>query len=282
MLPKVISFDVGQEEKLPSSTSSFFCEAQGQDIVKAFINEYFQIYDSGSRQNLEQAYHANAFFSQCAFYPPQNNSGSGKSLNTYIQESRNLFKVSDYPRRKKQLRMGKESIVQYLVQLPKTQHDLSSFTVDLIKFTPELLNLTVCGIFREPNASDIETTWPVRYFSRTFLIVPFGQGFCIVNDLFAITNASDAQIATAFKKDAGSTISLQSLQAAAVPAATGPPALDNAVRQQMVEALAARTGMNFNYSTQCLDASQWNFEQAVWTFEEHKKKGGIPPEAFAV
>lgn len=32
------------------------------------------------------------------------------------------------------LRMGKENIVQYLVQLPKTQHDLSSFTVDLIKF----------------------------------------------------------------------------------------------------------------------------------------------------
>lgn len=56
------------------------------------------------------------------------------------------------------------------------------------------MNLTVCGIFREPNASDIETTWPVRYFCRTFLIVPFGQGFCIVNDLFVITNASDTQI----------------------------------------------------------------------------------------
>lgn len=50
-LPKVISFDVGEEAKLPPSTASFFCNAQGQEIVKAFIKEYFQIYDSGKVHN---------------------------------------------------------------------------------------------------------------------------------------------------------------------------------------------------------------------------------------
>ena len=56
-------------------------------------------------------------------------------LSVYIQESRNLLKVKDFPRRKDRLRVGKENVVKYLAQLPKTQHDLSSFVVDLTFFT---------------------------------------------------------------------------------------------------------------------------------------------------
>lgn len=263
------------------------CNLEGRGIVKAFLSQYFEIYDSGNRQNLEQAYHENAFFSQSIFFPPNftNSGGSGKGLSTYIQESRNLFKVTDYPRRKNRLFVGKGNVVKYLAQLPKTQHDLSSFVVDLIFFTPALINLTVSGIYREPNASNIETTWPVRYFSRTFLIVPVGSGFCIVNDLLSITNASDTQVANAFKKELEKSVILQSPTGSTASATASPAAphvLDDAVRQQMVQALSARSGMNLDWSKKCLDETQWDFERAVWTFEQLQKQGSIPAEAFVV
>ena len=56
-------------------------------------------------------------------------------LNRYTADNRNLFRVTDYPRRKERLQLGKRNIVEYLSKLPKSQHDLSSFAVDLSLFT---------------------------------------------------------------------------------------------------------------------------------------------------
>lgn len=212
-LPPVISFEVDKEEtKLPLSQASFICNQEGLSVMKAFLTQYFQIYDSDNRLQLEQAYHANSFFSQSSYYPPNQSYDlpASKKLNSYIQESRNLFRVTEYPKRKSRLFMGKDNIIQYLSKLPKTQHDLSSFVVDLNFFTPALINFTVCGVFREPTSSSIETTWPIRYFCRTFLIVPINQGFCIVNDLLSITNVHDSQIANYFRKETESPTVLQS------------------------------------------------------------------------
>lgn len=126
--------------------------------------------------------------------------------------------MTDYPRRKERLQLGKRNIVEYLSKLPKSQHDLSSFAVDLSLFTvgfsplnsdlnkqnkqktfvsllqPLLINLFVSGVFREPSPSTSVKSWPVRHFSRAFLIVPVGQGFCIINDTLFITNATEDQV----------------------------------------------------------------------------------------
>lgn len=55
-------------------------------------------------------------------------------LTKYISESRNLKKVSNFERRSKLLHVGKTEVVRFLNTLPKTQHDLPSFTVDLTIF----------------------------------------------------------------------------------------------------------------------------------------------------
>lgn len=57
------------------------------------------------------------------------------NLNRYIMESRNLKKVNRIERRLEMLHVGRAEIVRFLNTLPKTQHDLTSFTVDLTVFT---------------------------------------------------------------------------------------------------------------------------------------------------
>jgi hypothetical protein len=50
--------------------------------------------------------------------------------------------------------------------------------------------MSVAGIFLERDASKNQ---PVRSFSRVFVIVPFGDGFCIANEQLFVTNATDEQ-----------------------------------------------------------------------------------------
>jgi hypothetical protein len=59
-------------------------------------------------------------------------------LVNYMRESRNLLRVQDSARRRRFLYRGPVSIVACLSRLPKTQHDLPSFAVDLTLFTVSL------------------------------------------------------------------------------------------------------------------------------------------------
>ena len=97
--------------------------------------------------------------------------------------NRNLIRYTEPHRRQKTLKHGKLQTVALLNDLPKTKHDLSSFTVDLSLCTPEFLHLTVNGMFQE-----VDTNF-YRYFSKNMIIVPCGNGgVCIVNDMLHITN----------------------------------------------------------------------------------------------
>ena len=75
--------------------------------------------------------------------------GNYESLKPYIEESRNLVRVASEQRKLKLLRRGRLQIVSFLSGLPKTQHDPTTFTLDL-PFTSELLMIfTVTGMFKE-------------------------------------------------------------------------------------------------------------------------------------
>lgn len=138
--------------------------------------------------------------------------------NSYHASNRNLKRGSDLERRMRLLMCGHNEIMKLLSGLPSTQHDPHSFAVDLLLFTvsvslpstasnyfifwwnysphafldlqPQLIQLCVCGVFRETRAS---SNTPMRAFSRSLIIVPQGQGFCIVNETITITNATSAQ-----------------------------------------------------------------------------------------
>ncbi|XP_073983229.1 nuclear RNA export factor 1-like isoform X2 [Rhodnius prolixus] len=275
-LPPPILFDVEDEDcKLPPSQASFMCDPdRGASVVRAFLEQYYQIYDSDSREALIQAYHDSAQFSlDCVLLPGQHSS----TCSAYLPESRNLFRVPSIERRIKLLKVGKNKIVEALKSLPNTQHDPTSFVVDLVLFTPVLIELNVCGLFKEKDKADSA----VKYFNRLFVIVPVGTGFCIVNEMLTIMLATPEQVKKVAKLKEVATASIS------IPVAPGtstaltlPVELDLATKHQMVTALSLKSGMNLIWSEKCLAETNWNFDQALNSFLQLQKTGSIPAEAF--
>lgn len=62
----------------------------------------------------------------------------------------------------------------------------------ILDFQSMMMSFNVSGSFKELKGSHKNP--PVRWFSRTFVIVPVGTGFCISNELLHITNATEEQI----------------------------------------------------------------------------------------
>nr|CAD7260445.1 unnamed protein product [Timema shepardi] len=274
-LPPPIGFDVLDNAKLPPSKGSFIVVPEGQFMARQFLEQYYQLYDSDNRQGLIDAYHDNAMFSMSCAYPPTQGSVAAHSrLINYISESRNLVRINDFTRRQKLLHVGKQNIISCLSQFPKTQHDPMSFQVDLVLFTPQLIMLCVTGLFREPE----QKTPPIRSFMRTFVIVPVGSGFCIINEELFITCATTEQLESAFKTPLPAQTAPTPVSPPSQP--QGGPVLDDATKQQMVEVLAQQTGMNLSWSKKCLDETNWDFQKAVFVFSELHKQGTVPPEAF--
>ena len=97
------------------------------------------------------------------------------------------MRVTDPTKRKTYLRQGKLAICAFLAELPKSEHDITSFTLDVPFATGILMSFTVSGIFKELENEGGPTGPVIRHFNRVFVVVPHGPGFCIVNDMLYIT-----------------------------------------------------------------------------------------------
>ncbi|XP_060522572.1 nuclear RNA export factor 1 [Cylas formicarius] len=284
-LPPPISFDIAEETHLPDPCQKFLCNKEGEPIVCRFLEEYFRIYDSENRQPLLNAYHEHAMFSFTTAYPY----GLGKDKNVawlswYNTENRNLVKVQDRDRRFKLLKQGQLSVVSFIQDMPNTKHDIHSFTFALTFFTPQMICLTVTGIFRELKTG--HKIPPTRYFFRTLVIVPAGSGICIANEQLHVTNATSEQAQEAFKGPSivpapvPGTSAPPSTPEAVVPVPVAAPVLSDAAKKELIEQIALKTGMNLEYSIQCLEGNEWDLFRAFAAFETLKSQGSIPPQAF--
>lgn len=281
-LPPPISFDIVEEHHLPDRQQTFLCNSEGSSIVRQFLEQYFLIYDTDNRQPLLQAYHEQAVFSMTMAYPY----GFGKEknvswLNWYATDNRNILRVQEPDRRYKLLKQGHVAVVSFLQEMPQTKHDIHSFTVDLTLFTPQMLCLTVSGMFRELKSS--HKIPPTRYFFRTLVIVPAGSGFCIANEQLHISNATPNQAREAFKTPvpvAAPPVATVSSPAAPVTPVAAPIVPDNATKQEMVQQMSTQSGMNLEWSMKCLEETQWDFPRATLVFQQLHSQGVIPPEAF--
>lgn len=287
-LPPPISFDISEETHLPDGQQTFLCNSEGEVIVRQFLEQYFQIYDTENRQPLLQAYHEHAVFSLTMAYPY----GYGKEknvswLNWYNTDNRNILKLTDGDRRFKLLRQGHLSVVSYLQEMPQTKHDIHSFTVDLTIFTPHMISLTISGMYKELKSG--HKIPPTRFFFRTLVIVPAGTGFCIANDLLHVSNATPDQAKEAFKTPSLPTPPSGTAAPPSTPEASPiippvsvavSPILDKSTKEEMVKQIALKTGMNWEWSLKCLEGNDWDFVRAVGVFENLQSQGRIPVDAF--
>ncbi|KAJ2951730.1 hypothetical protein O0L34_g13895 [Tuta absoluta] len=281
-LPPAIGFDVTDDVVLPPRQQSFLVNPAGQDLVRDFLTQYFAIYDSDSRQPLLEAYHENAVMSMAANYLSNDNRNSPNTrLNAYISNSRNIIRITERESRRKYLRTGRLQVVTFLSELPKTKHDLMGFAVDLIVFTPQMITLSMNGVYKEPQVSGS----PTRSFHRTFVIVPNANGgFCIVNDMLYVTNTTSEQEDKAFSSGETVPTPMPAPPPAAIvnsPAVIPAPGVaGEEQQQQLVALLGAQTGMNNHWSVNCLQETQWDLQRALFIFNQLHSEGKIPPDAF--
>jgi len=279
-LPKEIGFDVEDDladPALPASIPKLVKNEAAGAVVLQFLHQFFTLYDSDSRQPLLDAYHENAIMSMAAV-------GSFESLKAYILESRNLTRIKDN-RQHKLLKRGRLQVVSFLSSLPKTQHDPTTFTLDVPFASEKLMTFTVTGMFKERDVKNDR----IKHFNRTFVVVPQGSGFCIVNEILFITFATTNNAKRAFTSPdsklesvAPSTSVAASTAIAAGPSTAAPAnaLLTPADKQTLAVAFAEKSGMNVEWSVKCLEENLWDFDKSAVIFAELKSSGKIPPEAF--
>ncbi|CAG4961746.1 unnamed protein product [Colias eurytheme] len=279
-LPPVIGFDVNEDLSLPPRQQSFLIDPNGQDLVREFLKQYYAIYDSESRQPLLDAYHESATMSLTVAYKnyEERNVASLK-LHAYIPNSRNLLRIQERDLRRRSLKTGRLQVVSFLSDLPKTTHDLMGFAVDLLVFRPTMIVLTMNGVFKET----MTPRNPTRSFHRTFIIVPNATGgFCIMNDMLSVTNTTKEQEEKAFASSPP--IAGPAPTPAVVPAPAAAQAIPTAgqddTQKVMLAMLSQQTGMNEHWSINCLQETGWDFQRALFIFNQLQSEGKIPPEAF--
>ncbi|XP_032255389.1 nuclear RNA export factor 2-like [Phoca vitulina] len=234
-----------------------------KNLVLQFLQQYYLIYDSGDRQGLLDAYHDEACFSVAIPFNPEDPALS--SLCEYFKESRNMKKPKEPSLCVQPLKHTKRDIVGSLCVLPKTQHDVSSFLVDMWFQTEKMLCFSVNGVFKEVEGM---SQGSVRAFTRTFIVTPAGSSsLCIVNDELFVRDATPTETQSAFSNQEP-TLTSSSM-----------PTLSQE-QQEMVHAFSTQSGMKLEWSQKCLQDNEWNYTRAGQVFTMLKNEGKIPEEAF--
>ncbi|XP_053435027.1 nuclear RNA export factor 2-like [Nycticebus coucang] len=263
VLPSPIIADIGIPELIKPCQDSY----KGSDIIKSlvveFLRQYYFIYDYGDRQSLLTAYHDDACFSLAI--PLSRKDPASSSFCEYFKESRNMKMVKNPYLRRQLLKHTKSDIVDTLRMLPRTQHDLSSFLVDVCFQTERMLCFSVKGVFKEVEG---KSQGCFRAFTRTFIFIPASNSsIYIVNDELIVRNASLKEI--------------QSALFISVPISCSSSLLVLPQEQQkMVQAFSMHSGMKLEWSQKCLQDNEWNYSKAGEIFTLLQDKGKIPEEAF--
>ncbi|XP_056625663.1 nuclear RNA export factor 1 [Triplophysa dalaica] len=259
VLPPPICFGVDTGTAVPPCRGSFFVSDEIRGIIQPFLQQYFSVYDSGQRQQLLDAYHDGACFSLSLSLGTD---VSRYLLREYLKDNRNMKQVNDSYTRFRLLKKSRLNVVAFINELPKTQHDIASFTIDVNTYTSTLLAFTVNGVFKEVDGRSNDL---IRAFTRVFIAVPApNSGLCVVNDALYLRTAT----------------SEEKNRALATLAPSGTVSALSAFQQQMLSAFSQSSQMNLEWSQKCLQDNAWDFHRAAQIFTELKEQGKIPEVAF--
>ncbi|XP_032745809.1 nuclear RNA export factor 2-like [Rattus rattus] len=233
-----------------------------KNLVLRFLKEYYLFYDNGDRLRLLDAYHDQACFSLSV---PFNVSDPDlDNLEEYLKYNRDIKKQQDSNMRVQLLKHTKHDIVTSLSLLPKTQHDLCSFWVDLCFHSEMMLCFSVNGLFKEVEG---KRQGCIRAFTRIFIAIPCSESrICIMNDELIVRNASPKEIQKAFTSSPAPDTSLKPLL--------------SAEQQEMVKSFSVQSGMKLDWSQKCLEDNEWDYTKAGEAFTALQNEGKIPKEFF--
>nr|XP_023396934.1 nuclear RNA export factor 1-like [Loxodonta africana] len=187
-VPPPVVFGTEASKKLP------VCKVRRWYRVEPGEDGYYCIYDYEDRRGLQDAYHNEACFSLAIPFNPEDLVPSW--FDKYSKGSRNIKKLKDPVLCVHLLKHTKRDIVDFLSELPRTQHDISSLVVDMCVQTEKMLCFSVSGAFKE-----VEGLFQahVRAFTRIFIATPSSNSSLrIVNDQLCVGDGSPIETQGSF------------------------------------------------------------------------------------
>ncbi|KAJ7116498.1 hypothetical protein C8R44DRAFT_674886 [Mycena epipterygia] len=316
-----ISFDVAQSDDLkaggvkPPSATTFpfdmgpsFIDGVDPSLVSTFLSRFFPAFDT-QRPSLADVYTPASTFSYSAntsipirarvegVYTSREMPNQRKlEWTAWLGNgSRNLHRLSG-DRVISALHVGSQDIVQALVKLPLTKHDIlgapENFCVDAFLAGVGLL-VIVHGQFIEAPSQG------VRSFDRTFMLAPAPEGSRAKTNGWDVVILSDQWTIRGYSKPEAWAPGPMLVQATLESNPPPPPPRQQPSSQQLpslppdqqallssipelqrplVIQVCGQTGLNVKYALDCLNGNAWDLERAVANFNQ--VKATLPPDAF--
>ncbi|XP_059472695.1 uncharacterized protein LOC132195025 [Neocloeon triangulifer] len=255
----------------PSSKPHYFPMPEAQDFTRQFLTHFFSLFDSERRDLLQGLYHSKALLSMTSTFLDDQTTSDNANLSSFLLQSRNIKRISDMSKSEKLIHEGCKPIIEFCQSLPATEHDSSSFNVDIINYNERNVHFCVSGVFKE---KDNPETSP-RFFRRIFHLVNFSSFFLIVNELLYICNCTTAQANTLCKSVEEAPV--LDLYLSSIPRLT---VFTDEQKLGLMKKLSDVTGMNVRWSKKCLDDMKWDLRNALIYFQQYYNQELIPSDAF--
>ncbi|XP_065342284.1 uncharacterized protein LOC135941011 [Cloeon dipterum] len=249
----------------------FFQNKGAEEFTQQFLTHYFSIFDSDRRDLLSGIYHSKALMSLTCTVLEDQSTTNNANLSFYLQQSRNLMKMSDMSKSERLINDGNKAIMDLYQLFSLTEHDPASFCVDITCYTEKSVHMTVSGVFREKNS-----TYPPRFFSKKLFFANCSGTYLIVNELLYITNCTTEQANVAVK-EIDDKLPAYDLYLSSIPKLT---VFNDEQKLGLMKKLSDVTGMNVKWSKKCLDDMKWDLRNALIYFQQFYSMNSIPSEAF--
>lgn len=261
-------------------------------IAENFIRTFFTGFDTDRNALVGLYYDALSTFSfaintAAPRDPAQSENTEKQEWDQYIKHSRNLKKISQLPARSNRLLKGQAAIAEIFASMPRSKHpDLATesrkwmIEAHIQPGVPDASGqsnsgvdgfmINIHGEYDEVDAVSGQIK-KKRSFDRTFILGPGGpSGVRIVSDVLNVRAYGGVQ---AFEPDQNDN---QNAGHDSVPQL--PNGLTVELAQQMVIELQKQTLLTQPFAQDCLEQTQWDFNQALQAFQA--VKATLPADAF--
>ncbi|XP_011175832.1 nuclear RNA export factor 1 [Solenopsis invicta] len=249
-------------ENMPMIYGDYFPDDKLQNFAHKFATHFFSLFDQVDRTVLRGLYHKNAFYSMSFSIP--HNIAQNIGLNQYLS-NRNLKRKSQkkHTPYEKHIYYGQEDILAAFTKLPRSYHDRSTFTYDIIYENDNCIALGISGIFKK-----LSSGTNVLSFYRTFILVAsLDDEYHILNDQYHISAAPDGmtpdRIVVKYAYD--------EIQ---------PVCFSPSEKSVIITRIQQITKMNKEWCLIYLSEAQWDMRKAIYDFMKDLKESSIPEQAF--
>ncbi|KRZ74669.1 Nuclear RNA export factor 1, partial [Trichinella papuae] len=280
----------------PPALGSFLVNDELKDLLIRFFMEYYSCFDStetSHREKLLHAYTKTSLFSLTAdvSYSTRDSLKQRTALRNLYRDSHNIVRISVWKSfRDRLVKRGHMNIVGHLSSVfPRTQHDPSSFLLDIFFVSGDLIGCCMNGSLKM-----ISTGEPDVYllFTRSFVLRRVtAQGLCIENDMMNVRNVSEEELqsytttvqnALNAQPQIPATVNQQMGQIS-TPSTSTPVNLVSQPAQSPVamgELLSRETNLRLEWAMKCLEDNGWQYDNAKNAFLRLLEQGNVIEYVF--